>query len=77
MASLYSNIAGDNLTDKIVTAAQSQKAGGSSGGLENATIWGAILNAGAGKATTRTTETGAPTFLIVALTAVALILIMK
>lgn len=48
-----------------------------SGGLENATVWGAILNAGAGKATTRTTETGAPTFLIVALAAVALILILE
>lgn len=77
MASLYSNIAGDNFTDKIVTAVQSKNAGGSSGGLENAKIWGAILNAGAGKSTTRTTESGAPTFLIVALAAVALILIFE
>lgn len=77
MASIYSNIAGDNFTDRIVTAAQNKNAGGSSGGLENATIWGAILNAGAGKSTTKTTETGAPNFLIVALAAVALILILE
>lgn len=48
-----------------------------SGGLENATVWGAILNAGEGKSTTRTTESGEQTFLIVALAAVAFILILK
>ncbi|MBR3204208.1 MAG: hypothetical protein IKN49_04550 [Elusimicrobiaceae bacterium] len=76
MASIYSNIAGDNFTDRIVTAAQNKNAGSSLEGLGNATIWGAIINAGSGKSTTHTKEGGDNNLIVIALVAVVLILML-